>query len=143
MEGKITQITTHPSNHFLLKKQLQGMTKSGAPVRQMKPLTWSLLKRVLCVLEKDFTGYNRVLLKAVFLTAYAASLRVSEFASAPGSSHTLLLSNVAFSYESNRLGMVLTLNSYKHSSRPARLVVPSSTEEFMCPVKAVKAFDSW
>ena len=129
-----------PSNHFLLKKQLQGMTKSGDPIKQMKPLTWDLLKRVLSELKVEFSGYMLLLLRAVYLTAYAASLRISEFAKTPGSTHTLLLDNVSFSYEDKREGMILTLDSYKHSARPARLVVPASRSEDACPVRAVKAF---
>ena len=129
-----------PSNNFLLKKQLQGMTKTGDPVRQMKPLTWDLLKKVLIALKDEYSGYLCLLLRAVYLTAYAASLRISEFAKTPGSKHTLLLSNVAFSYDGKREGMVLTLDSYKHSARPARLIVPASQSQEACPVRAVKVF---
>ena len=129
-----------PSSHFLLKKQLQGISKAGEPIRQMKPLTWDLLKRVLIAMKDEYSGYMLLLLRAVYLTAYAASLRISEFAKTPGSTHTLLLSNVAFNYEGNREGMILTLDSYKHSARPARLIVPGSQSENSCPVRAVKAF---
>ena len=129
-----------PSKHYLLKKVLTGLTKLGPPKKQKKPLTWALLGRVVGSLSEAHADYEVRLYRAVFILAYFASLRASEYTHSSTSNHTLRLKDVAFSHADEGTKLILTLSSFKNSKRPARLVVSPSGVHNLCPVKAVKDF---
>ena len=133
--------TSYPTAlHILLQRALAGMANTSPPGRRVEPLTWFRLLEVLRILPSKVAQFVASLDRAAFLRAYSASLRVGEFAKSASTEHTLRLGEVSFA--ENQSSVTLTLSSYKHSKRPAKLVLPASTERAhgVCPVEALKVY---
>ena len=126
-----------PTRSFMLQKALAGMEKGSPAEKRVEPLTWPRLRKVLRILPGKVASYQAVMLKAAFLLAYCGSLRVSEFAKSTSLAHTLKLKEV----RANDSEIILTLLSFKHAKRPARIVIPAEpTREEVCPVKALSNY---
>ena len=92
----------------------------------------------MSVLPRLVNSFDAGLFKSVFLLAYHASLRVGEFAKSGTDKHTLDISNVDIVPDSSKV--VLTLSSFKHAKKPAKLVIPAAREVDVCPVQALKNY---
>ena len=79
-----------PSKQLLVKKYIDGLKKKSPPSKQADPIRYPMLVKLVQALPKIAQGQELHLLKAVFLIAYHASLRVSEYASTPAG-HSLKL----------------------------------------------------
>ena len=128
-----------PSKDYLIKRFKIGLAKAGLPAKQATPVRFQLLKEIIGALPLFLSDFDVKLYKAVFLLAYFASLRVSEYAVVGNSSHTLHYDNLAFQKEKGG-GLAVTLMSYKASERPARLLIPREASRDTCPVEAVRCY---
>ena len=79
------------------------------------------------------------LAKSIFLLAYTASLRISEYASTPAN-HALQLKSLSFSHTENNLKATIILPSYKSSKRPAKLAILPSLDKSICPISALLTY---
>ena len=129
-----------PSSSFLIKRLRVGLAKKGPPVRQAAPVRFALLEQILGILPSLCSVFDLCLFRAVFLLAYFASLRISEYAHTGSSNHTLLLKDVGFFKENGEEGLVLIFSSYKASQKPAKLFVPQGPNISCCPVQALRDY---
>ena len=87
-------------------------------------------------------GQELALLRAVFLLAYHASLRVSEYAVSPAD-HTLKLEDLSFVIAAEKpLKAVIKLPSFKASKRPTKLLLSPSSDASLCPVMALLKYSA-
>lgn len=135
----------NPLHHFLIIKMLEGGRKAGARPDTRQPITLPLLHKLTASLPIFLSDqYLIILLKAMFLTAFHAFLRVGEFTvrskrGAPG--HTLQAADCSVHFTSGRPSSVsLRLTSYKHSqSTPTTITIPA-THTSNCPVDTIHAY---
>ena len=129
-----------PSKEFLVKRLLKGLRKGGPPKKQATPIRYGLLTRLVKSLPTFLPRYEAVMFKAVFLLAYFASLRISEYTGASQTGNGLRLKDVGFQVVEGTRGLVLMFKSYKASKRPAKLFVPQAADPDCCPVNAVEQY---
>jgi len=131
----------NPLNHFLIIKMLEGSRKAGHQPDTRQPITLSILHRLTAALPAAFHDpFITSLLKAMFLTAFHAFLRVGEFtvrSQGDNTSHTLQAADCAVNFTSGRPTSVsLTLTTSKHNqSRPFHITIPANHSP-NCPVIA-------
>ena len=126
----------NPSKQLLVRKYIDGLKKDSPPSKQADPIRYSMLVKLIQALPKIAQGLELRLLKAVFLLAYHASLRVSEYASTPAG-HTLKLKDLTFYAAKRALKAAIKLRSFKNSKKPSKLLVGASPDPSLCPVTAL------
>lgn len=125
------QIAGYPdlTQHFLVKKQLQGFSKVRPTVDCRLPITPPLLLKSL--------------LQAMYLLAFYAFLRVGEITKTTGSNqHYLLRKHLKFVCNTQREDYLeLTIPHYKHSKNVATLNIKQNTAQpALCPLKACQTY---
>lgn len=125
----------NPVDNFVVRKALVGVSNLAPPISPRKgPITPALLRAIVQAI--DFIGlsfYDRLLFKAIFLTAFFAFLRVSEYTQ---SHHNLPYD--AISMLSNAVKIIFT--SFKFSrNQIAEILLPAISSN-LCPVAAMKAY---
>ena len=132
-----------PGNHFIIRKLLSGAHKvSGVPDSRL-PITLPILHRLLdCVPTAANSFYSVVLLRAMFLLAFYALLRVGEF-TCPSHSLPLLqkrhISSVPAAHSAHP-ALQLSMSQFKHKpdKTPVFIVIqPSLSHPRYCPVKSL------
>lgn len=131
----------NPLQHFLIIKMLEGGRKAGARPDTRQPITLSLLHRLTAALPIILTDqYLISLLKAMFLTAFHAFLRVGEFtirSKGGAQGHTLQASDCTVNFTAGRPSSVsLRLNSSKHKQTPSFITIPANYTN-NCPVHTI------
>lgn len=136
---------TDSTNNFVVKKCLQGYQKSKNSCDSRRPITYGILKKLISSLA--FTAnshFLRILLKAMYLLAFHALLRVGEFTAKTANSGNPILKahDVTFKFDSNNLipiGFELSLSGYKHSQgKITTLYIPKNETDLLnCPVHAL------
>jgi hypothetical protein len=132
-----------PTRLFVVKKMLQGAKKLSAKPDVRLPITVDILRQsILAVDATSESSYQRSLLKAMYLLAYFAFLRVGEFTTDPGSISTHVLMKQDVELQSTSLGtsILVTMHHYKHSmGRHANLrIMPQP--DIICPVSALRTY---
>ena len=105
------------SKSFKVRKCLLGYSKRFFAADVRKPITLQLLRSLCDVLKCIFSDqYQIVLYKAMFLLAFYAFLRVSEFTSiSSGSQHALTLREVTCTAVNDVPALFIRFDSFKHS----------------------------
>ena len=132
-----------PSSHFLVKKMIHGSRKLTNKPDKRLPITITILNSLLrCIDHMSIPHYDKLLYKAMFLTAFFALLRVGEIASTIlGSRNIILYQNVKFNLNKSRLSSVyITLHSYKHSQEHSSTLELKASHTALCPVSALWDF---
>lgn len=140
------QLAGYPdlTQHFLVKKQLQGFSKVRPTVDCRLPITPPVLLKIIealpCTTDSNFT---KSLLQAMYLLAFYAFLRVGEITKTTGSNqHYLLRKHLKF--VCNTQGedyLELTIPHYKHSKNVATLNIKQNTAQpALCPLKACQTY---
>ena len=123
---------------FIIRKCLLGYNKQFFSADVRKPITLQLLNSLCDVLPCMFSNSYIVLLyKTMFLIAFYAFLRVSEFtASTSATQHGLKVDQVSVHYPTPAHPTLLVkFHSYKHSKgRPFVLEINSLQSTAYCPV---------
>ena len=124
---------------FVIKKTLQGVSNLQ-PTRDLRlPITIQMLDSLVDATKQvATTHYHSLLLTAMFLLAFHAFLRISEFAlpSSGKSDHILQLSNISIHPDE----VLIQFNSFKHHrGHPVSISVPSHVS-YYCPVKHLAQF---
>ncbi len=69
-----------PTKSFLVQKAVKGFTNGDRRADSRQPISYTLLKNIIAKLDTVCTDlYEAMLFKAVFLLAWSAMLRVSEY----------------------------------------------------------------
>ncbi len=76
-----------------VKLALKSVANTGPPPKQMKPITFQLLKPILHSLPSSYTG---MLWNAVITTGFFSCMRAAEYTSTSTQSHFLQLSSLTF-----------------------------------------------
>ena len=130
-----------PTKAFPIQRLLVGAKKLDAPTPRHLPITFDLLKNIVDAIPAAVTLLrNQILFKAVFLLMYHACLRVGEVASSNHSKHTLRIENVLMSGPSANHKIIIVLETFKHSRRPALLALPEANNVNYCPKTALVNF---
>ena len=129
-----------PYNHFLVKKLIQGSRNLTNNPDKRLPITVPILKcLIVCIGHMDIPHYDKLLFKAMFLTAFFALLRVGEISSTIyGSRNIILYQNVKLNFRKTRLSSVhITLHSYKHCNGQSSTLEFKASQTALCPVYAL------
>ncbi|XP_070202936.1 uncharacterized protein [Littorina saxatilis] len=132
-----------PTEHFLLKKLLQGMAKLDRRQDQRKPITFQRLKDLIGVLPGVCANtFEQALFTAAFCFAFFGFFRVSEIV---GQGNAVKGGRTGISYADVVLGEDLTVHiagSKTDQANKGEKVVMRRVERHpqVCPVRAMEAY---
>ncbi len=125
-----------PSDSFLISRILKKLL-INSPSDYRKPISPEILIQIIGSLSHICKSYYETsLFRCMFIIAFLAMLRISEFTSGNRSNHNIMYENVVV----NTDNVVLTLLSYKHSAAPVSLVLNAVRNKTMCPVQAMRSY---
>ncbi|XP_062604850.1 uncharacterized protein LOC134266650 [Saccostrea cucullata] len=138
-----------PSQQFVIRKMLQGYQKLktvGSDTRL--PITTSILKQLVTSLDKlGISAYLCSMLKAMYLLAFHAFLRVGEITVSSSTNVKNVLNLVNVKLVSDKLNssesLEITMDNFKHSAGkhiPTLILQRNESEEQFCPVQAIQLF---
>ena len=128
-----------PTNHFVVKKCLQGYHNRHHTSDKRLPVTAVILRQLVLSLGHTVPSqYERVLVKAMYLLAFHAFLRVGEITASP---HNLGYENVQFLFDDRRklTGCEVSVVLSKHSNGKSHILQLNcnTAELVLCPVNAL------
>lgn len=136
--GNYTDIT----QHFTIRKMLQGFRKSKPSSDSRLPITPTILKKIIHALEFSTTSaLTKSLFRAMFTLAFCAFLRVGELTktNAP-TQHFLLFGNITLGSDSpcNRY-IDINIPHFKHSKANTTTLrlQQNTTDPLVCPCQAL------
>lgn len=135
---------TDPTKEFLVLQLLEGVGTLRPPKDNRAPITREDLSSMLIALPT--TGlccYQAALFKAMFLFAWSAFARLSEFTSTQRTAaHNIPRSAFSFHKHCDRTNVQITFHSYKHSTpgQPHVLIVEQASQEELCLVRALQRY---
>ena len=132
-----------PTSSFLVKKMILGYHNTKKQVDCRLPVTLAVMKQLLASLAFTCPSYFlQVMLKAMYLVAFHAFLRVGEITvSNKTSSSVLSLSDIHFTFSKEKIdGFELSIRNYKHSNGLAKILFVKAIHSSECPVLALKAY---
>jgi len=118
-----------PTSNFLIRKLLQGLSKSNPSSDNRLPITLPILHKLISISDKISTSpYETFLVSAMFSLMFHAFLRIGEVTSSPH--------NVQFSQLSISNQITLQFNSFiHHMGPPFSLQIPRSQSSPYCLVQ--------
>jgi integrase len=135
---------TDPNQHFLVQKMLAGARKLK-PQRDVRlPITPDILRLLIRAVDATSEApYYNVMVKAMFLLAFHALLRVGEFTITNSSQqHTLQYDEVELQSRNSICSLVVTMNSFKHSHHAPTYLHIAAQAGPLCPVTAYQKYKS-
>lgn len=130
----------NPTESFVIKKLLYSIRRMSTADKRL-PFTVANIQTLLAALHSHILDhYNRVLLKAMFLTAFFGLFRVGELSiSQNGHQNTVLRKDLTFMYtNANVSSAVINVRNYKHSQGQATAVpLALQSDKQLCPVRAL------
>ena len=122
-----------PCNTFVIKKIMAGLMKSQPSSDCRIPISISMLSElIIAARNRSNSPYQRVLFPAMFAFMFHALLRIGEVTESP---HNLQFSSISIQDSS----IHLVFSSFKHSSGPKTLILPTSKED-ICPASLMREF---
>lgn len=135
--GSYTDIT----QHFICRKMLQGFQKAKPSVDARLPITPSILRQITDALQYTTESvFLRKLLKAMFVLAFCAFLRIGEITKTSSSvQHFLLFRNVAIGSLNRKNFIDITIPHFKHSksSNTTLRIYENPANSQLCPYRAL------
>lgn len=144
--GYINQLAgfSDPANSFLIKKILVAVQRGSYQPDSRLPITPSILRRLVQALaHTNLSYFQQILLKAMYLLAFHAFLRVGEMISGNGSSHALQYEDLRLvSDHSSITRLEITFHSYKgnYNIRPVVISIDRKQDTSICPVLALEQY---
>ena len=130
-----------PTQNFVVKKCLQGYHKDKSSCDHRKPITIDILHKLVASLNHTTSShFFRLLLKAMYLLAFHALLRIGEFTSKSSANPILKAEHVTFKFVDSSVphAFELQISGYKHSQgRTTTLYIAQNPNRNMCPVLAL------
>jgi hypothetical protein len=112
------------SGNFVVKKMLQGPRKTTAKSDLRLPITHSILKSLIRSLEHlNFSYFLIVLMKAMYLTAFYAFLRIGEITCASTPVNNIQWQSVQFLLNDNQIPYAFELNMEKLNTMQEKHVI--------------------
>jgi hypothetical protein len=138
--GGFTDIT----QHFVIKKQLQGFAKAKPSHDLRLPITPFILSRILSSTPHvTNSAFLNSLLQAMYLLAFHAFSSGGEITkTGKTNQHYLLRKHIDLVQSSPDAKLIqLTIPHAKHSTSPTTLQIPQNLEKpLLCPVRALENF---
>ncbi|XP_053388406.1 uncharacterized protein LOC128551535 [Mercenaria mercenaria] len=127
------------ASNFLVKKCLQGYNNCLKSPDKRLPITIEMLHKLLESVDKVCTGlFMKVMLKAMYLLAFHACLRIGEFTSNKGAPAIISYSDLTFKDFQNGLPtlMEVRISNFKHSKGRSVVIAITAKKEnkLFCPV---------
>ncbi|XP_069110074.1 uncharacterized protein [Argopecten irradians] len=146
--GFLNKMSGHsdPTQSFIIKKLLTGVQRVSSRADSRLPITPSILEKLVSSLPHVCqTHYQMSLLRAMYLLAFHALLRVGEMAVNKSASHVLQLQDAQLSLKPNGCpsALEITFRSFKghYNIRPITLLFQSKPHTAAtCPVVALHEF---
>jgi hypothetical protein len=144
--GFVFQLGGFPdiTQHFVIKKQLQGFAKLKPSQDSRLPITLSILSQVfMATPHVANSAFQTSLFQAMYLLAFHAFLRVGEMTkTGKTNQHYLLRKHLGFSEQTrNQKSIQLTIPHSKHSVSPTTLLIPQNPQNLLlCPVRVLEKF---
>ena len=132
-----------PAASFLITKLLTGVRNKIGRFDGRKPITLTLLRKMMVYIELLWgDSYNALLVKAIFCLMFTFALRVGEVVKSTTATHTMQLDNVRWIFTRKRVvGMKVKLPSYKASKgRTTTLKIMADKGNATCPVQALMKY---
>ena len=131
-----------PTNHFVIKKCMQGYRNKSHKGDKRLPITPDILRLLVASLVHTLPShFERLLIKAMYLLAFHAFLRISEMTVSP---HNLTFHQVRFLYtdKSSLSGCEVSICSFKHSNGKSQVlhVTCNNDNIMLCPVRALSEY---
>lgn len=131
--------------HFIIKKMLQGFLKVKPSSDSRLPITPNILKSFLLALEHTTSSFfTKCLLRAMFLVAFCAFLRIGEITKTSGSTqHFILFGNVTIKSDAQYGEYIeITIPHFKHakSSTSTIRLQQNNTDSNLCPHKSLMQY---
>lgn len=132
------------TQHFIIKKQLQGYSKTKPSQDARLPITPTILSKIILSLPHvTNSSFIKCLLHAMYVLAFSAFLRVGEITKTGKlNQHFLLVKHINITANPNQGNSIdLTIPHCKHSIRPISLQISRNLENpLLCPVRALQYF---
>lgn len=128
---------------FVIKKSLQGLRKMGDKRDTRLPITYSILQQLIASLQHTSSSFFlQILLKAMYLTAFHAFLRVGEITqTTSGAQNNLQFQSIEFQLKSSVApdAVEIHMKNFKHNTGKSChiLLINKQTNKDMCPVTAL------
>jgi hypothetical protein len=134
--------TTDPTQSFLLRKVVEGMSRTGKRKDVRAPITYTVLQQLVAALPLVcFSIFESDLFRAAFLVTYFAMLRVSEVASeGADTSRALQCSDISFSPDYRDMYVVIRYSKTDQRGNSTTLHVQAMDNSGMCPVHAMRIY---
>ena len=128
-----------PTSAEIVQKLLSAITKISPAGDSRLPITILILERLVKSLDAMGTHfYHKMLLKAMFLTAFHGLFRISEITSSNTNSAKINMANI------NREDNVytITITDFKHNLKktPHMIHLRASDDTNVCPVTAIQQY---
>ena len=131
-----------PTQHFLVRKILKGAQNIGKSPDCRMPITKPILLKLLAALQHTVTDKNnRLLLKAIFLTAFHGFFRLGELVVRSNSMTKKVVQRNDISIEDGR-NLQIILRHFKHmrNNQPLSISISASTSKEICQVRALLSY---
>lgn len=130
-----------PSQSTIIKIILKGAKKLSGKSDTRLPISQNILSSLVASLEHmSLSHYVKILLKAMYMTAFHAFLRVGEMTSSRAN-HNISYHSVQFDFSNNiEKSYTLTFTHFKHSTRPVSIQIIQAENKLRCPVEALLEF---
>lgn len=132
----------NPAVHFLIKKMLKGSKKLRCTRDARLPITLPILRALIKVIPRlQRESYYQKMYKAMFLLAFHALLRVSEFTTRGKQlGHAIQKEDVSIEASKGTLStMHVRIRHFKHSKGPVTLSLKAHPSA-LCPVHALSNY---
>ena len=127
-----------PTVSFFITKAFHGLRKIKPPKESRKPITPDILLTLVHTLsDLHITAYQKILFKAMFLTAFFALCRISEITQT-SANHNLHLNDLNFN--EGQCSFSVTFRSFKHSKCPVTNHIYMQDPKDLCPVAALQSY---
>ncbi|XP_062602257.1 uncharacterized protein LOC134263918 [Saccostrea cucullata] len=133
------------TQHFIIKKMLQGFLKAKPIGDPRLPITPDILLKLVQALPYTADSYfSTILLRAMFILAYCAFLRVGEITKTNSKTHHYLLAkHVSKGNKTNGIGFLeLAIPHFKHSKSNSTTIhlCQNTINPLLCPYRAITDF---
>jgi integrase len=127
---------------MLVSKTLLGLSNNAATTtKDLLPITRPLLHQLVDkIILATNIPYMRIMYRALFLLTYHACLRAGEIVISNEPQHAINIANVSDTTYQGLPAYTLTLDTFKHSKRPAQLLIQQSEHPPYCPVQALRDY---
>ena len=115
------------TDHFLIKKMLEGFSRSSSTRDARAPITFDLLQKIVSVLNTICTSeYETFLFGSAFLLAFFCFLRVGELAVKSKSDHTKVLNISDITMSQNEMQVTIRHSKTDQYGKGCTLVISKS-----------------